>query len=253
MASRQSGSPSFTTGRCTGKSRATVEGPCTLEGAETNVLSGHNPVLGNTPVSPPRHNAYAYTMYQRTLLGLGRPHNGVWVLGGDRCFAQIASGTTLHGSLLIALVRQGKGTWLHHSAPGINVSALYQTGHMSWNISICSTGAKENDCPKLWVGLAPLANDQGAIATVELTGGQPDDQVGQLLACTRRIAMFTRWGLHSCVGVRFYSTTRSGTHAYHSDQCLSHWWPFTTDCLAVWWLLQYWWTVDWMGEGHTAS
>ena len=56
--------------------------------------------------------------------------NSVLLIGGDRAFARFASDPYVYGGLMVAVVANGHGEWLHLAD---NVTATYRAGSMEWS------------------------------------------------------------------------------------------------------------------------
>jgi hypothetical protein len=91
------------------------------------------------------------------------------VLAGDRPFLLLGNLSQIAGCLMVALVRGGRGKWLHQCA---SIVSRYVPGHMEWVVKDGSLGNTSLDFQA-----TPLAKGTGFAARLKLNGAQPGDQV----------------------------------------------------------------------------
>ena len=91
------------------------------------------------------------------------------VLAGDRPFLLLGNLSQIAGCLMVALVRGGKGKWLHQCS---GIVSRYVPGHMEWVIEDSSLGATSIEFQ-----VTPLAKGTGSAARLRVKNAQPGDQL----------------------------------------------------------------------------
>ncbi len=91
------------------------------------------------------------------------------VLAGDRPFLLLGNQSQIAGCLMVALVRGGKGKWLHQCS---GIVSRYVPGHMEWVIMDGSLGDTSME-----LQVTPLAKGTGLAARLRVSGAQPGDQL----------------------------------------------------------------------------
>ncbi len=97
------------------------------------------------------------------------PNSMGFVMAGDRPFARLINNNYFGGSLMVAVVRGGKGKWLHQCA---DVAARYRADRMEWIVT-----------DPMFAGMSasftvvPLAEGVGLGACVKISGAKPGDRL----------------------------------------------------------------------------
>jgi len=91
------------------------------------------------------------------------------VLAGDRPFLLLGNLTQIGGCLMLALVRGGRGKWLHECS---NIVSKYVPGHMEWVVKDASFGDTSMEFQ-----VTPLAKGTGLAARLRVNHAQPGDRL----------------------------------------------------------------------------
>ena len=59
-------------------------------------------------------------------------HMSAFVLTGDRPYIRLMNDPYIYGSLMIGVIRDGKGIWLHYFS---DRTSMYRPGQMEWHLS----------------------------------------------------------------------------------------------------------------------
>lgn len=96
-------------------------------------------------------------------------NTNAFVLTGDQPIARLVKGEYLYGTLMLAIERKGRIKWLQHCH---QITSLYQTGKMDWNISDPSfPGLKIN------LEILPIATTTGMAVKAEVEGVETGDRL----------------------------------------------------------------------------
>ena len=91
------------------------------------------------------------------------------VLAGDRPFLLLGNLSQIAGCFMVALVRGGRGKWLHECS---SIVSRYVPGHMEWVVRDKSLGETT-----LEFQVTPLAKGPGLAARLRVLKAQPGDQL----------------------------------------------------------------------------
>ena len=91
------------------------------------------------------------------------------VFAGDKPFCMYGGKGDVYGSLMFALVRDGKGTWLQNAS---DVTSKYRPGRMEWIVKDASWGATT-----VRFEAVPTSQGPGLAACVTVDGAQPGDRL----------------------------------------------------------------------------
>lgn len=92
-----------------------------------------------------------------------------FVLAGDRPYVQLMNEPYIYGGLLIGVVRDGKGVWLHHFSDRIS---MYRPGQMEWNLKDSSLEGIE-----VALEVVPMAATPGMCVRMNVKGSRKTDQI----------------------------------------------------------------------------
>ena len=91
------------------------------------------------------------------------------VFGGDKPFCVLGSNSTVLGSLMFALVRDGKGTWLQNAS---DITSKYRPGRMEWIVKDAAWGGTT-----VHFDAVPASQGPGLAARLSVEGAHPGDRL----------------------------------------------------------------------------
>lgn len=195
------------------------------------------------PSVPFRSTDRATTRYTPTDSGTIRGHNGRYfgnrplygdnrpslVLVGDKPVLRFLDKSFPGGTLMLAILRNGKGTWLHNFT---DITSDYQAGGMRWTLRDASLAELT-----IWLDAVPLADTDGFGVQLTCRGVRTSDQ---LISCYGGLLSFSDpnlfWradpGLHPAVAAVHANENHQGgehvpglnelTGPFSSDTCLGN-------------------------------